>query len=507
MSFLSEMFNPEHMRGPCIHNDYWTSVHHLRPQDDKSRSESGLLDHSTYRHAIDRPSFVLPSILHYLLLFFMAPIMFPFNRFRRLTSSSFKYKSPIADEIHRRMRRYKFKLKERKQEDEPIAKSVDVFHNGECLVENVLNPRFISGYCSLFFATYKVPIAILFSTIVTFSLLASFSVIDSKVQLKLLQSMPLLLYPLCMVILKLLFKDWFTSIVGSVPVIVGRLIFPWYRTGDVTSIVLASVILLCLYFVFNSFFLVRPAPPSLMLFVKDGPLSSYSDMENDGPYWLKSNTYWVFRQLLVVSGEVNKPWEKDWERVELWINADVNSPNCGMLEYVVTDVHYRELWIPANQLIKPHKFEFQKEKALEAIESLKGGMWKVEVDADVVFHTPLLITVSFVPFVEGHFPAQQLKHLTAALFKQEARESSSLYMLRLEKLQLDIGREIFSDCPEWLSDKVSTNMMSIPFRWWRYPYGCFSKKSVFMYSSHPMLDKKQHASDPLLQLKAPIDES
>ncbi|KAL0223598.1 hypothetical protein P9112_002988 [Eukaryota sp. TZLM1-RC] len=468
------LFNPEQMRGPVAHADYWTSVQHLKAPDSKERCEKGIVNYSTFRNAIDRycflfrsyvrPHLVIPSILRYLLLFFLSPFLVFFRKFRRLGRYSFKYKGPVAGEILRRIRSHKLQLRptEPTTQDQPISKGVDVYRDGKLMVENVLNPKFIYGYVSIFFATYKIPIAFSIASALTTSILSMSGLFASKYHISILRSLTLVVYPSSMFILRLIFKDWMTSIVGSLPIIIGRIIYPWLKSGQLNLVVLAIGIAIGLYIIFNSFFLVRPAPPALMLFTKDGPLASYENMEEDGPWWLKANKYWVWRNLLVVSGEINKFWERDWERVELWINADTESPDCGCLEWITTDIHWREVWIPGNRLVKSEKYELQKQQCLDSIEQGKGGFWQVEVDADVVFHSPLMLTLGFVPS-EERLPVQKINHLFSALFKTQRREDPTPYKRKLERIQLDIGREFFTDTPEFLTDKIADNMLSIPF--------------------------------------------
>jgi hypothetical protein len=93
--------------------------------------------------------------------------------------------------------------------------------------------------------------------------------------------------------------------------------------------------------------------------------------EEDAPWWVEGETYWVWRYLLLSPAELNKFWERDWERVDLWIRAD--GPDAGQLEWVVTDLHYRELWVPYEKLDEPEALERQREKARDVIDGAGAG--------------------------------------------------------------------------------------------------------------------------------------
>ncbi|KAL0227645.1 hypothetical protein RCL1_003788 [Eukaryota sp. TZLM3-RCL] len=480
--------------------DYWSVVKHLKHPDEKERA-AGMVDYPVYRALIDRPKIAIPSILRYLFLTLLAPFLMFSRKFRSIGRYQFKYDTPIYDELTRRMRRYKLDLRDRPS-DNGVAKTVDVYKNGECLASNVLNPRFIYGYCSLFFATYKVPIAGILSSLTTFAVLYSFRFLNTKYQVDVLDAFPLIVYPTVVVIIHRILRDWTASIIGSIPVIVGRIIWPFITSHNVRNIVLSLAIVFVLYNFYNSFFLVRPTPPSLLFYSTEGPLKAYDNIQEDGPYWLKSRHYWVFRNLMVVSGELNSPTRKDWERVELWINADMESPNVGELEYVVSDVHYREVWIPAEKLIPQERKEIYRHKLRNAMDHGQGGCFIVEADANVIFHTPELITLTFSPTTEK-LPAQRIYHLFSALFKQAVREDPSPFLLKLEKLQLEIGQELFDDVPEFLGEAVAKNMLSLPWTYWRYPFGVNSSRKAKLYGDASGFERRLKASDARLQIKAP----
>ena len=174
--------------------------------------------------------------------------------------------------------------------------------------------------------------------------------------------------------------------------------------ADWTPFFLALGALFLLYLLIDLFFLPRPVPPVLMLYARTGQGRPYR-RDGDAPYWLAGDVYWVWRYLILTPAEINKFWERDWERVELWVRADGDS--AGVLEWVVTDAHYRELWIPLSRLGSAESIGECEEEAVAAVRAASSGTWLVEVDADQIFHAPFFRVVSFLP-EEGRVPVRRI---------------------------------------------------------------------------------------------------
>jgi hypothetical protein len=63
---------------------------------------------------------------------------------------------------------------------------------------------------------------------------------------------------------------------------------------------------------------------------------------HDEPLWLRDdgvNAYWVLRFMYFWRYELTLIPHPDWERVEVWIDAET-----GTVKWIVSDYHYRELW-------------------------------------------------------------------------------------------------------------------------------------------------------------------
>ncbi|MFB0501069.1 MAG: hypothetical protein ACETVP_01220 [Candidatus Bathyarchaeia archaeon] len=93
---------------------------------------------------------------------------------------------------------------------------------------------------------------------------------------------------------------------------------------------------------------VRRASVTIFLYDGKRPERHYR-YTGDIPSWLGSKPYWVFRYLFLWRGELTVKngfpllhFKPDWERVEVWLDA-----RSGIVEWIVTDYHWRELWYRA----------------------------------------------------------------------------------------------------------------------------------------------------------------
>jgi hypothetical protein len=81
---------------------------------------------------------------------------------------------------------------------------------------------------------------------------------------------------------------------------------------------------------------------------EDKDLSPYKH-DYDKPQWLKGSHYWVFRHMYFWPFEATPSLKgfshEDFERVEVWVNADTGKP-----EWSISDYHWRELWYKIPEL-------------------------------------------------------------------------------------------------------------------------------------------------------------
>ncbi|HKK09114.1 MAG TPA: hypothetical protein VKA44_09530, partial [Gemmatimonadota bacterium] len=208
-------------------------------------------------------------------------------------------------------------------------------------------------------------------------------------------------------------------------------------------------------------------------------------------------TYWVWRYLALTPAELNKFWERDWERVELWVRAD--GPGAGQLEWIVTDGHYRELWIPARELIAPDGRD--REAARRTAREGGAGTWVVEVDADLVFHGPGFRSAGFDEREAG-LPIRSLGHRLALFWRRPRRHDPDGPMARLQRARLAVGGDLFEDAPEVAVPLIARHLLSVPWRYWRYPLGAATREEDRLYGTRGP-DESPPAADPELQIKAP----
>lgn len=501
------------LRGPFLYQDYWDAVLRLGLPGTARRREAGLVAPDLFRLGLDRPDLEVPRLRHYLLLFLIGPFLLPFRAFRRLGRYRLSYRSEMAREVLERLEDYRLELTaaggegasaRERAPGEPAADDgaretarVDARLGGRTVGRELLHPHRVPGFVSLFYATYKLPLASL-TAIAAAGLLVPVARATGTLETALDLWIPAG-FPLLVGLLYLVWRDWLTALLGAFPVVVVRFLFPLLDPGAAggwTGFGLALGGLFLLYLLIDWFFMPRPVPPTLMLYTSDGPGRPY-DREEDAPWWLEGDDYWVWRYLMLTPAELNKFWERDWERIELWIRAD--GEEAGRLEWVVTDAHYREVWIPLEKLGSRDRVARQLEVARRTGAEGRAGFWLLETDADPVFHAPFMRAVSFVP-EEERVPTHSVGHLVSALWKQAERDDPDRFRREVERVRARTGVGLFRDAPEVASGLVSRHMLSQPWRWWRYPRGAATRREVRLYGGGPD-GERPPAADPELQVK------
>jgi len=478
------------LRGPHLYADYWASVLRLGGRIPERLRRDGLVDPVLYRLGLDRPDLQVPRLRSYLTLFLLGPLLLLLRRFRRLGRYRLRFRSEAGRDVLERLRALELDLS-------PGAEGrVDVLHDGTVLARGVLDPRTISGFASLFFATYKLPMATLSGLVlagVTVPVLHRLGVFQPALDLWIPAGLPILA-----ALLYVLYRDAVTAVLAALPVVIVRYLLPFVRHGTSegwTTFLVALAGLFLLYLVIDLFFMPRPVPPVLLLYATTGPGRAY-DREEDSPWWLEGRYYWVWRYQALTPAELNKFWERDWERVELWIRAD--GEEAGRLEWIVTDGHYRELWIPARRLTARDGSD--EAAADEATSGGRGGVWLVEVDADLLFHAPAFRAATFMPEV-GRVPTRSLRHLAAVFWRRPARDDPSGPYGRLQEARIRIGHDLFEDAPEVAAPLIARHLLSAPWRYWRYPLGAGTRADRRLYGTGPVAESPP-AADPELQIKA-----
>ena len=475
------------LRGPFLFADYWASVLGLGGRETHERS--GWTDASLFRATLDRPDLELPRLRYYIALFFIGPLLLPFRASRRLGRYRIRYRREVGDTAQERLAPYRLEL-------DPVGGGrVDVRSGDTVFAGGVLDPRRVAGFSSLFYAAYKLPIATITGIVamaVTVPILQAAGLLDEALALW----MPVVL-PAVIVFLYVLYRDIPTAMLGAVPLLVGWLLIRAFGQATVGwGPFFGSLgLLLALTLLADWFFIPRPIPPVLMFYSRDEPGWPY-ERDDDAPAWLEGRSYWVWRYLILVPAEINKFWERDWERAEIWIRAD--GPEAGRLEWVVLDAHWRELWIPYERLGSAERQARQAAHAREHLAAGEPGVWLVEIDANLLFHTPFVRTVSFVPEGED-IHARSLWHLLSGAFARGPRDDPDDYLPVLDRLRLEGGSGVLEDLPEAVIPLAARHMLAIPWTHWRYALGAQRRREARLYGRREVLPDIGAAA---LQIKA-----
>jgi hypothetical protein len=144
------------------------------------------------------------------------------------------------------------------------------------------------------------------------------------------------------------------------------------------------------------------------------------------------------------------------------------------------DAHYRELWIPFERLGAPLRLRRQAQSAETNVAVGGTGFWLVEVDMNLVFHSPFVRTVTFVT-EEDLLPVRSFWHMLSGLFRKRHRDDAREYLQSLDRVRLERGRGVLSDLPEAIVSVASRHILSIPWKYWRYPLGAHRRRERRLY--------------------------
>jgi len=482
------------LRGPFLFVDYWASVLRLGGIIPARHIREGFVDPPLFRLALDRPDLEVPRVGRYTPLFLLWPILLSLRSFGRPGRHWLRPGRGVGEDAVAELEPYRLEL------DPAGPGRVDVRKGSTILARAVIDPFRVVGFCSLFWATYKLPIASLSAILVVAILtpiLSAAGLLDVVIRYWIPIGVPLIV-----AILYLAYREWLTAILGALPILFGRYlvaVFDPEPGGRWGPFFLALAGLFTLYLAVDWFFLPRAVPPVLLLYTADEPGFPYA-RPADAPYWLEGRSYWVWRYLILSPAELNKFWERDWERVDLWIRAD--GPSAGRLEWVVTDLHYREIWIPYGKLGAPETLARNREKADEAMREGGAGIWLLEVDADLVVHYPFFRKISFLP--EGALPSRSIVHAAGGLWKRAKEEDVERHLRALDRTRLRTRQEILRDVPELIAGRAARHIVAQPWTYWRYPLGAATREELRVYGLEPPVPPPP-AADPNLQFKAERD--
>ena len=184
--------------------------------------------------------------------------------------------------------------------------------------------------------------------------------------------------------------------------------------------------------------------------------------EKDRPFWLKTRYYYVFRFLFWWPYEFTVGSHglahEDWERVEIWIQADTGKP-----EWIVSDYHWRALWYRIPEIDEP---------------------FHIMVDFKTNFHTPVVYVLRHSVVEEYHrlSPFRALGRIIKESVTKSWKRSreylaleSKLLVRRKDLLPKNVRAEklvrIFIDIPPPVNVLTANTIADFPWTFIMYPEG------------------------------------
>jgi hypothetical protein len=476
-----------------LYVDYWASVLGMRGVVNREVQRRGLVDLDIFRTCLNRPETRLPGIGYYVLMLFLGPVLIPYRMIQRIAS---RLHVPLAGEAEASELLSPYRLRLTREAEG----GVQVAWKGERLASGLVDPERPEVLFSVVYPAYEILVAALLA--MALSLFSHWVAKRPGLEAWLGHLLLFGNFPLLAALLWLIFRDWVTALVAPLPVFVVlwvvALLSPVRELplGTLPAVVAGLAVA---YFVVDAFLVPRSTPPTLYLYVNDpqSPLFPYEDSQ--APTWLRGRSYWVWRFVSATPAEVHKFWERDWERVEVWVRAD--GDDAGAIEWIVHDFHFRELWIPYERTVSK-RTDAEHRHVLAGLRAKpdRAAAWVIEVDVNLVGHVPELRGVFLLPLRQGWRRARW-KQLARSLRIQVASDKPSEYRSVVRHLRLR-GPDFIDDVPEILRGFALRRLLTIPWRYWRYPRGANAITRPLVYSGEAA-PAAAAACEPQLQFKAP----
>jgi hypothetical protein len=165
------------------------------------------------------------------------------------------------------------------------------------------------------------------------------------------------------------------------------------------------------------------------------------------PFWLKQEgvkAYWVLRFMYFWRYEITTVPHSDWERVEVWVDAEN-----GAARWVVSDYHYRELWY-----------------------KVEGNLPLLYVRFFMNFHTPIPIVDSGETELLSAIFGQMARKL--AVIATRGKASEVVEQLRSFETVDESKRDAHP--ADWIQSYGLPSMAAefcskLDWTYWRYPHG------------------------------------
>jgi hypothetical protein len=205
----------------------------------------------------------------------------------------------------------------------------------------------------------------------------------------------------------------------------------------------------------NTYFYYNHSPTSRIT----SPLKE----SQDEPFWLKKENvkaYWVLRFMYFWRFEVAKVPHSDWERVEVWVDAEK-----GDIKWIVTDYHYRELWY-----------------------KVKGELSKLYIKFLINFHTPIPVFDSSEAESISYVFNLRMKELIKIVASGRSSE-----IIETIRAGVESSSEVWTKLHplHWIQNYGLTGQAArfcsnLPWTYWRYPKG-LEKPKIYLEEAAALL--------------------
>lgn len=476
--------------GPFIFCDYWASIMGFKNIVSPHLLRTGAISLELFRKGLDRPKTALPRIRNYILPpgFVVGKLM---KRMRKTEPRGPSHTEMLKQRIHEKLEPMKLEIV---PEIEGNSRWVTVKSKGKTIAENVINPDMAEVFVSKFLSTWKIVIAFILTIIFSISIVPIFH--HLRIWKFISTFYPFLFYPLLASFLYLVFRDFLTATVAPLPVLIAKQLV---KLSGISGFILFMIGIGLLAFFIQCVFIPKSVPPTLYFYVNDPKSPFFPYRKKHAPYWLKGKHYWVWRFMTFSPAQLSKFWERDWERIEIWLRAD-KSPEVGNIEWVVADYHYRELWFDCSRQLHPSILEKQKMKRHTWLTVGQRMGWVVLVDMDVLFHTPVLR--GLVLTQSGKRTRSAILGALRAFISSKPRDRFGDYRDSLGDLEIE-GNEFLEDVPEHFRNLILRRLIEEPWSFWRYPRGATSTLKIHLYDGKALKELGDlSVSDPNFQIKS-----
>ena len=478
--------------GPFPFCDYWASVLDLRDVINlKALSGTGL-SLEVFRKILNRPQTRFPRLGFVILGTLVSPWLALARWALRITGlKTFVPRTRYDRAVMRNL------LADYALRVEPKPGGLaDIHAEGRVAASDVINPLRLKASSSMFLARYKVVLASLVA--LGYGAIVNYISHLFHAENVILPYLGVLFYPIVLLILWWMFDDLLTATLSPLPIIAIRILIR--GTHGFQGFVIAVVVTALIIYLVEWFFIPRSLPPALYLYENNPGSERFPYKPGNEPYWLEGGFYWVWRYVTLAPAELLKFWEKDWERLEVWIRAD--GEGRGRIEYVVTDCHYRELWFKYDTLAGRRAMAYHDGVLKRYRDTDQLLTWAIDMDMDLVFHSP---TVKGIYMATGKRLSigRRLLVLFRGFFRGKPSEHPDKYMERIEALEIH-GDHFLNDIPEHFRLVLTRRILTLPWIYWRFPRGAKTARVLSVYGGTGALEfEPEFASDKKYQIKAP----